>query len=135
MSFFNIGEAAKKSGIHIKMIRYYEEQGLITKLKRSEAGYRLYQENDIQVLLFIKTARELGFSIIEIKKLLDLWKNKKRSSQDVKKIAQQHIEKLQSKMDELKSMLNTLENLVNCCQGNDRPECPILEKLSRIYNI
>ncbi|WP_158999281.1 Cu(I)-responsive transcriptional regulator [Pigmentibacter ruber] len=131
MSFFSIGVAAKKSGIHIKMIRYYEEQGLLTKLKRSEAGYRLYQENDVQVLLFIKSARELGFSINEIKKLLDLWKNKKRSNQDVKKIAQKHIEKLQNKMEQLKAMLSTLENLVKCCQGNDRPECPILDKLSR----
>lgn len=130
MNLFNIGEAAKRSGIHIKMIRYYEEQCLLTKIKRTQAGYRLYDEVDVQNLLFIKRARELGFSIAEIKKLLDLWKNKKRSSADVKKISEQHIKDLQYKIAELNTMIHALEHLVNCCQGDERPECPILEGIS-----
>jgi len=127
---FNIGEASKISGIHSKMIRHYETIGVLVKVKRSDSGYRLYNETDIHNLIFIKQARELGFSLEEIKKLLNLWRNKKRSSFDVKKLAMAHIEKLNHKIAELKMMKNSLENLVDHCQGNDHPDCPILEAIS-----
>ncbi len=130
MNLFNIGEAAKRSGIHIKMIRYYEEQGLLSKIKRTQAGYRIYDAVDVQNLLFIKRARELGFAIVEIKKLLDLWKNKKRSSAEVKKISEQHIKNLQIKIAEIQTMIQALEHLVSCCQGDERPDCPILDGIS-----
>ena len=99
-------------------------------VKRSDSGYRLYNETDIHNLIFIKQARELGFSLEEIKKLLNLWRNKKRSSFDVKKLAMAHIEKLNQKIAELKMMKNSLENLVDHCQGNGHPDCAILDAIS-----
>ncbi|MBX9838907.1 MAG: Cu(I)-responsive transcriptional regulator [Silvanigrellaceae bacterium] len=128
--YFNIGEASNLSGIHPKMIRHYETIGVLIKAKRSDSGYRLYNETDIHNLIFVKQARELGFSLEEIKKLLNLWGNKKRSSVDVKKLAMTHIEKLNQKITELKMMKNSLENLVDRCQGNDHPDCPILDAIS-----
>jgi len=128
--YFNIGEASNLSGIHPKMIRHYETIGVLIKAKRSDSGYRLYNETDIHNLIFVKQARELGFSLEEIKKLLNLWGNKKRSSVDVKKLSMTHIEKLNQKITELKMMKNSLENLVDRCQGNDHPDCPILDAIS-----
>ena len=128
--YFNIGEASNLSGIHPKMIRHYETIGVLIKAKRSDSGYRLYNETDIHNLIFVKQARELGFSLEEIKKLLNLWGNKKRSSVDVKKLAMTHIEKLNQKITELKMMKNSLENLVDRCQGNDHTDCPILDAIS-----
>lgn len=128
----NIGEVSKKSGVSAKLIRHYESIGLIPKASRSFSGYRTYSENDVHVLKFIKRSRNLGFSMDEIKKLVSLWKNKKRQSQEVKKLAERHINTLELKIAELNSIVTTLKHLSHCCKGNDRPDCPILEDLERV---
>lgn len=128
----NIGEASKISGITAKMIRKYEESGLIPKAKRDSSGYRSYSENDIHTFRFIKSARSLGFSLKDIKELLSLWKNKKRASGNVKKIAQKHIDNLEMKVNEINNMLGTLKVLVENCHGDNRPDCPIIDKLDSL---
>lgn len=125
-----IGEVANLSGLSVKMIRRYEEAGIIPKAKRSSAGYRLYRESDAHALAFVKRARELGFSMKDIKELLGLWSNKKRSSGNVKKIAAKHQQSLRRKLEEIKSVLMTLDSLVDRCHGDERPDCPILEDLA-----
>ena len=127
----NIGAAAKASGVSAKMIRHYEEIGLLPKVARSFGNYRVYSANDIHVLRFIRRARDLGFSIEEIRELLGLWRNKSRSSAAVKKIAGKHIADLRTKIAELESMVQTLEHLTRNCHGDHRPDCPILDDLSR----
>ena len=126
----NIGQASKASGVNQKMIRYYESIGLIEGVARSANGYRTYAENDIHTLAFILRARHLGFSIEQIQALMALWRDKARSSAEVKAIAKGHIAALQSKIEELASMQRTLEHLVSCCAGDDRPDCPIIDDLS-----
>ena len=127
----NIGEVAKISGVSAKMIRKYEDSGLVPKAKRNVSGYRSYSENDVHSFRFIKTARSLGFSLKDIKELLSLWKNKRRASSKVKKIAKMHIEQLEFKSNEINTMLNTLKHLTKNCHGDDRPDCPILDNLER----
>lgn len=126
----NIGKVAKATNISAKMIRYYEDIGLLINITRTEAGYRHYTHNDIQTLHFIHRARDLGFSITEIKDLLALWRDKARSSEDVKRLTEQHIDDLEEKARNLQEMANTLKSLVKCCRGDKRPECPIIEKLA-----
>jgi MerR family copper efflux transcriptional regulator len=126
----NIGEAAKRSDVSAKTIRYYEAIGLIAKATRGENGYRDYSENDVETLKFIKRSRNLGFSVESVGNLLDLWRNKKRASSDVKAVALKHIEDVENRIQELVSIRDTLKNLTQCCQGNDRPDCPILEGLA-----
>lgn len=126
----NIGQASKVSGVNQKMIRYYESIGLIEGVGRSANGYRTYTENDIHMLAFIRRARHLGFSIEQIQTLVALWSDKDRSSSKVKAIAQGHIAALQTRIEELASMQRTLEHLVSCCAGDDRPDCPIIDDLS-----
>lgn len=128
--FYNIGEAAKASGVSAKMIRHYEALGLLAEARRTQAGYRLYDQNDIHTLRFVGRSRDLGFPIKSIERLLGLWRNRRRSSGDVRRIAQQHIAELNQKIDELQAMRRTLERLVQHCHGDARPECPILEDLS-----
>lgn len=125
----NIGELAKVSGVNAKMIRHYESIGLIPKASRTESGYRVYRETDIQYLKFIKRARTLGFPMKEIKKLIGLWRNKSRTSQEVKSLAQSHLKVLESKISELQAMAETLKHLARNCHGDHRPECPILTDL------
>lgn len=125
----NIGKAALLSQVNSKMIRRYEEDGIIPKAKRNESGYRTYSETDVHLLRFVKRARGLGFSMKDIQQLLGLWRNKRRSSAQVKKIAEKHIEKLELKLAEIQSMLGTLKSLVKHCHGDERPDCPILEEL------
>jgi MerR family transcriptional regulator, copper efflux regulator len=127
----NIGAASKASGVSAKMIRHYEDIGLLPKVARSFGNYRVYSANDIHVLRFIRRARDLGFSIEEIRELLGLWRNKSRSSAAVKKIAGKHIADLRVKIAELESMVQTLEHLTRNCHGDHRPDCPILDDLSR----
>lgn len=126
----NIGEAAKLSGVNSKLIRHYESIGLIPKASRSESGYRVYSKADVHVLSFVKRARSLGFSMKEIKRLVGLWANKRRASSEVKRLAVTHIESLESKIEELQEMVDTLKHLAKNCHGDDRPECPILENLA-----
>jgi MerR family gold-responsive transcriptional activator of gol and ges genes len=127
----NIGQAAKASGVHAKMIRHYESIGIIPKAQRTESGYRVYSENDIHTLLFVKRARGLGFSMSEIKKLVGLWRNKTRASSEVKDLAQKHIKELDGKIVELQEMRDALRTLVRHCKGDDRPDCPIIEGLAK----
>lgn len=126
----NIGAAAKQSGISSKMIRYYEKVGLLEPASRSEAGYRLYSSTDIQTLIFVRRARDLGFSLERIQTLLELWRNRHRRSEDVKALAQRYIQELDSDIERLVSIRNELERLAQCCSGNDSPACPILEDLA-----
>ena len=125
-----IGKAARDSGVSAKMIRHYESLGLLRQPKRTDAGYRIYDENDVHTLRFVRRGRDLGFSIREIKDLLSLWRNRQRSSADVRTIAQRHIADLESKILELEQMRRTLEDLVRHCHGDQRPACPILEDLA-----
>lgn len=127
----NIGEAAKISGVNARLIRHYESIGIIPKAARSEAGYRRYSDVDVNTLIFVKSARNLGFSMKEIKKLVGLWRNKSRSSAEVRKMALTHVNELEKKIAELELMVNTLKNLAKKCHGNERPECPILNELAR----
>jgi MerR family copper efflux transcriptional regulator len=125
----NIGEAAKASGVSAKMIRHYESVGLFPEATRTESGYRQYTDKEIGTLRFIRQSRDLGFSIEQIRELLGLWQNRKRSSRQVRALAQAHIEELDAKLKELQAMKATLEHLVHCCHGDDRPDCPIIESL------
>jgi MerR family copper efflux transcriptional regulator len=131
MEYTNLGQAAKASGLSAKMIRHYESAGLIPSATRSEAGYRLYGERDIHTLKFVRHARDLGFSLAEIQELVDLWQDRARPSRQVKALAEAHIRELELKAQELLAMKATLEKLVHCCQGDDRPDCPILDTLAQ----
>jgi Cu(I)-responsive transcriptional regulator len=126
----DIGRASKASGVSVKMIRHYEATELLPKVARTLANYRVYTPNDVHVLRFIRRARDLGFSMEEIRELLGLWRNKSRSSAAVKRIASNHIEDLKLKIVELESMVQTLEHLTKHCHGDHRPECPILDDLA-----
>ena len=128
----NIGEASKKSGISAKMIRYYEETGLLPKSKRTASGYRYFSEQDIHTLRFIRQSRNLGFSMEKIKQLLGLWQNKRRKSSAVKAIAQSHIDELDELLASLGDIRATLSHLVKHCHGDHRPDCPILEGLEKV---
>lgn len=125
----NIGGAAKASGVSAKMIRYYEQTGLIPKADRRDSGYRDYSPADVHMLRFIRRARDLGFAVAEINELLNLWRDKSRQSADVKRIAQAHIAQLRERIDSLEQMAATLGTLADCCAGDDRPDCPILADL------
>ncbi|MEG0129908.1 MAG: Cu(I)-responsive transcriptional regulator [Acinetobacter sp.] len=125
----HIGKASQASGVTSKMIRYYEQIGLIPAAGRNNAGYRAYSINDLERLKFIKRSRELGFSVKEIAELLDLWSNRSRQSADVKRLAQDHIDKLEERISDLQQMANTLKSLIDSCSGDHRPDCPILDGL------
>jgi MerR family copper efflux transcriptional regulator len=127
----NIGEASKASGLSAKIIRHYESIGVVPKVSRTGAGYRSYSETDIHVLSFVKQARTLGFSMKEMKKLVSLWRNKTRASREVKQLALTHVNEMETKIRNLKQMVDTLKHLADHCQGDDRPDCPILDKLAR----
>jgi Cu(I)-responsive transcriptional regulator len=127
----DIGRASKASGVSVKMIRHYEAIGLLKKVARTYANYRVYSANDVHTLRFIKRARSLGFSIEDIRELLSLWQNKSRPSAAVKRIANRHTENLRRRIVEMQSMVATLEHLTHHCHGDSRPECPILEDLAK----
>lgn len=126
----NIGETANASGVSAKMIRHYEAIGLIGAAQRTDAGYRIYGERDVQVLQFIHRGRALGFSLEQIKTLLALWQDKQRASKDVRAMARQHIDELDRKIADMQAMRRTLESLATRCHGDDRPDCPILDDLA-----
>jgi MerR family transcriptional regulator, copper efflux regulator len=125
----NIGQAAQATGISAKMIRYYESIGLIVPAGRTAAGYRTSAEPDLHTLRFIRRARGLGFSVDQMHELLALWRDRKRASAEVKRVALQHVEELERKAAELQQMADTLKHLARHCHGNDRPECPIIDEL------
>src|SRR5215472_5752024 len=125
----NIGEAARASGVSTKTIRYYETAGLIVTAERTGGGYRVYTQEDVHVLRFINRARDLGFSIERIRRLLDLWRDKSRASRDVKRLALDHIADITAKIAAMSSVRDAVQELADKCGGNDRPECPILRDL------
>ena len=127
---FNIGKAAELSGVSAKMVRHYESLGLLPTVHRTDAGYRQYGEKEVHTLRFIRRARALGFSMAEITELLKLWQNKRRASADVKRIALAHVADLERRIAEMEAMKQTLGHLAHCCQGNSRPDCPILTELA-----
>ncbi|MDB5943707.1 MAG: transcriptional regulator, MerR family-like protein [Ramlibacter sp.] len=127
---FNVGEAARLSNVSAKMVRHYESLGLLPAVARTDAGYRQYTGKEVHTLRFIRRARDLGFSMAEIGELLALWQNRRRSSSSVKKIASEHVAALDAKMAEMAAMRKTLQHLVHCCHGDERPDCPILDELA-----
>lgn len=122
----NIGNVAARSGLPPKTIRYYERIGLIPSADRLANGYRTYTDIDLHTLQFIKRARSLGFSVEEVRSLLELWRDNGRSTAAVRGIAKKHLRALERKIAELKSMRRILADLIERCQGDDRPDCPIL---------
>jgi Cu(I)-responsive transcriptional regulator len=126
----NIGEAAEAAGVSAKMIRHYEQIGLVAAAARTDSGYRQYSERDVSVLRFIRQSRRLGFSMQQIADLLDLWSDRRRASREVKQVAQQHLADLEEKMREIAEMKAALERLVTSCHGGDDPHCAILDGLA-----
>ena len=131
--FFNISEASKESGVSAKMIRHYEQIGLMPEANRTDANYRIFNQSDIHTLLFIKRARSLGFSMKKIATLLSLYHDKNRSIAEVKSLAQEHIKELEESMAKMQEMLNVLSKLAHHCHGDERPDCPILEGISCVH--
>ena len=127
----NIGQAAEASGVSAKAIRYYETAGLIAPAGRSEGGYRVYGAADIRTLRFIRRARDLGFSIERVRRLLDLWHDKGRASADVKRLALDHVGEIDAKIAALRAMRDAVQQLADTCDGDHRPDCPILHDLER----
>ena len=126
----NIGEAARLSGVSAKMVRHYEGLGLLPRVARTDSGYRQYSQADVHMLRFIKRSRDLGFSMPEIAELVGLWQNRRRASANVRRIAQKHAGELAERILAMQEMQRTLQHLIHCCHGDERPECPILEALA-----
>ena len=125
-----IGQAARATGVSAKMIRYYEETGLLGPAERTASGYRLYGEADPYALRFVRRGRDLGFSMSEIAELLALWRDQSRASGDVKAVALAHVADLRRRIADLEGMARTLSDLAARCCGDDRPDCPILADLA-----
>jgi len=134
LAHIQIGLAAERAQVSTKMVRHYESLGLLPAVARTESGYRQYSDKDVHVLRFIKRARTLGFSMPEISELLTLWQNKRRSSASVKRIAASHVADLDRRIDELSTMKRSLQTLVECCHGDHRPDCPILDELGQDHD-
>jgi MerR family transcriptional regulator, copper efflux regulator len=128
---FQIGQAARLSGVSAKQIRYYESVGLLLKSRREANGYRSYEERHVHELRFIKRARTLGFSIRQIRELLSLWRNKRRPSSSVRVLARKHKDSIEKRVRELEAMVVVLNRLIAACKGDERPDCPILDELER----
>lgn len=126
----NIGEAAAASGVSAKMIRYYEEVGLLPAAARSSAGYRRYADADVQTLRFLRRARSLGFAVAQMRDLLALWRDADRESGDVKRLALSHAAALDEKARAIADMSRALRHLADRCEGDRRPNCPILDDLA-----
>ena len=126
----NIGQAARASGVSAKMIRYYESIELTAAADRGASNYRHFSARDINELRFIKRARDLGFSVEEISRLLSLWRDRSRPSREVKAIAQQHVADLDARIAQMQAMADSLRQLAHCCAGDARPDCPILADLA-----
>ncbi len=130
MQDMTIGQAAKSSAVSAKMIRHYESIGLLPKAQRTQSGYRLYDQSDVHTLRFIQRARSLGFPLETIRTLLALWRNRRRSSAQVKELSLKHVEDLERKINEMQAMVRTLKHLAHNCHGDERPDCPILDDLA-----
>ena len=126
----NIGEVSKRSGLSIKTVRYYAEIDLVTPSTRSETGYRKYDTSALRKLIFIRRSRAFGFTVPECRELLSLYEDKSRSSSDVKRLAQHRLDEIKEKQNELQKLHDELSHLVEMCNGDDRPDCPIIDYLS-----
>lgn len=126
----NIGDAAKASGVSVKMIRHYEAIGLLPAAARTESGYRVYRPEDVHALRFIRNARDLGFPLAEIEELLGLWRDRARTSAEVKRLALAQVAAIDEKVRALRAMGDALRHLAASCHGDHRPDCPILVGLS-----
>lgn len=124
-----IGDASRESGVSAKMIRYYERVGLIPPADRTSGNYRTFDEHDLHRLRFIRRARGLGFSVDQIARLLGLWQDRQRCSSDVKALANRHLDDLNQRIAEMVSIRDVLKELVDHCQGDQRPDCPILAEI------
>tara|TARA_R110002096_G_scaffold436021_1_gene665203 strand:+ start:74451 stop:74864 length:414 start_codon:yes stop_codon:yes gene_type:complete len=131
MSLLAIGEVAAKTGVSAKTIRYYESTGLIPAAGRAANGYRMYGERAVHLLRFVKRARDLGFSVEKVSELLALWADEHRESSEVRKLAVAHLGEIESKILALQELGATMRTLIDCCHGDDRPDCPILENLAK----
>lgn len=125
----NVGEAARRSGLPAKTIRYYEEIGLVAP-ERASNGYRSYSDRDVHFLAFLKRARGLGFGIEDCRQLMALYRDEHRASHDVRRIAIGHVAAIGDKLAELRAMRTTLQELVDACRGDTRPDCPILDDMA-----
>ena len=128
--FLNIGKAAKLSNLTVKTVRYYADIGLVSPVKNNKTGYRNFSEDDVARLQFVSKARKFNFTIQECEELLSLYSDKDRSSREVKSLTLEKISEIDAKLFELKELRQQLSFLANNCQGNDRPDCPILDALS-----
>lgn len=126
-----IGEAAQQSGVSAKLVRYYESVGLLSPAGRDANGYRLFDERNVHELRFIKRARSLGFPIKQIDELLELWRDQKRPSRKVRALAEHHVQTVKTRMRAHRAIIKVLSHLIEACKGDDRPDCPILNELSR----
>ena len=126
----NIGTAAHLSGVSAKMLRHYESLGLLGQVNRTDSGYRQYTPADVHTLRFIKRCRDLGFSMAEIAELVNLWQNRSRASSSVKRIAQKHVDDLNTRIAAMQAMQRSLSDLLQHCHGDARPDCPILDDLA-----
>lgn len=126
----NIGQAARLSGVSAKMLRHYEALGLLGQVIRTDSGYRQYTAVDVNTLRFIKRSRDLGFSMVEIAELVNLWQDRSRASANVKGIAQKHLHELETRIAAMQAMQRSLQDLLHHCHGDARPECPILDDLA-----
>jgi MerR family transcriptional regulator, copper efflux regulator len=131
VTHFTIGQAAAASGVSAKMIRHYEDLGMIPRSNRTPSNYRAYSDADVQTLRLVRRSRDLGFSMQQIATLVSLWRNRGRSSATVRGLALEHIDQLQEKIEQLQSMVRTLQQLADTCHGDARPECPILDDLAK----
>jgi len=129
----NIGEAARTTGVSAKMIRYYESIGLLAEAARTPVGYRRYADADVQTLRFLRRARSLGFSVTQMRELLALWRDDKRASADVKRLALAHVAALEAKAREIAEISSALQRLADACNGDHRPDCPIIDELSDVW--
>jgi MerR family transcriptional regulator, copper efflux regulator len=130
----NIGMASRMSGVTPKMVRHYESLGLLPAVGRTDGGYRQYSEAEVHTLRFIKRARELGFPMADIGELVGLWRNRRRASANVRRIAEKHTEELAHRIVAMQAMQRTLQHLIHSCHGDERPDCPILDDLAGLHD-
>lgn len=127
----NISKVATLTGVSAKTIRYYESINLMPDPARSPNGYRDYSDRDVDILRFIQSGRKMGFTLKDVANLLELWQDKNRASRDVRELAKRHMIDIEGRIHELEDIRDTLKNLVDCCHGDDRPDCPILKNFEK----
>ena len=127
---YSISQTAEACGLTVKAVRYYADIGLLKEATRSEAGYRLYDDDSIETLTFVRRARDFGFSIPQCRELLELFHAPDRTSSQVKSLAQSHLERLEKQRQELSQLCDSLKELVDACPGDSNAACPIIDRLT-----